>query len=89
MADSKALSIAQAARKQEIFLDFLNAKTCVTTSNMLDEQFSELLDTEQQNLKQYINQFLKNVPENMANSQSWKLVEKVIYDNFGYPSQTK
>jgi len=89
MADSKALSIAQAARKQEIFLDFLNAKTCVTTSNMLDEQFSELLDTEQQNLKQYINQFLKNVPENMAKSQSWKLVEKVIYDNFGYPNQTK
>jgi len=90
MADSMvALSVAQAARKQEIFLDYLNAKTCVTTSNMLDEQFSELLDTEQQDLKQYVSQFLNNAPENVAKSQSWKLVEKVIYDNFGYPNQTK
>jgi len=89
MADSMAaLSIGQAARKQEIFLDYLNAKTCVTTSNMLDEQFTELLDTDQQALKQYINQFLKNVPENVAKLQDWQLMQKVIYNNFGYPNQT-
>lgn len=84
---SKTGDYAQAARKFEIFLDFLLAEVTSTTVFLLRPQYTALLSTEQSALRDLLLKFVSQVDETPQVKQApeWHLIKNVLH-SLGYSS---
>lgn len=62
---------AQAARKVEIFLDYLLSQATTTTAFLLKPQYEVLLSDGQRQLRDSILEFAKNVPQAAREAPEW------------------
>lgn len=65
------LNHAQAARKVEIFLDYLLSQATTTTAFLLKPQYEALLSEGQRQLRDSIVEFSKSVPQAARDAPEW------------------
>ena len=56
---------SEAARIQEIFIDYLSFCSASTSSHLLEDRFSQILSEEEKQFKEFLVPILQNVPQHL------------------------
>ena len=70
---------AQAARKVEIFLDYLLSQATTTTAFLLKPQYEALLSDGQRQLRDAITEFAKGVPKAAREAPEWYFHDCIVW----------
>ncbi len=84
-SDSGSVSIADAARRLDIFLDYLLAQASSTTAHLLDRRFDGVLSDKERALRGALERFLETVPEEAWHVPAWRQVVSLVQSLGGYP----
>jgi len=70
--------LKDAARQQEIFLDYFLANAAQNAVHLLDESYDAILTDDERTLRNELNDFASNVPEAVKVSAAWEPIRRVL-----------
>jgi len=82
--DDNSRGWAEAARRQEIFLDYLASLASDTSPYLLNDRYKYLLSEEQQDLRKKLRSFAKEIDsKRFQELQAWQEIQDML-KRFGY-----
>lgn len=77
--------LREAARRLDLFLDYLLAQASSTTAHLLDHRFDGVLSDPERALRSALEAFLINVPPEAQKAPAWSQIEALISQLGGLP----
>ena len=85
VAEGPPTFIREAARRLDIFLDYLLAQASGTTAHLLDHRFDGVLSGPERALRGALEAFLATVPPDAQRAPAWAQVDALIRQLGGFP----
>jgi hypothetical protein len=79
------LSSPEAARRLDIFLDYLVAKSQAATAYLLDRRYEGMLSADEIALRDALRGFLDNIPGEAQDAPAWSQIELLVLKLGGIP----
>jgi hypothetical protein len=86
--EREGLHAGPAARKLEIFLDYLQMSCCSTTSHLLDSSFASILNPEEREFSQILNGVLNDTPHTVRVTPAFRKLREFVEETFGAPKDS-